>query len=163
MSYSIWLEPIEEDSEYLKNIIVKLSNEFDSPIFEPHITLDSVKKIPPSIKMIDVLSNISKIVIFCDKMKYSDYFWKTLFIEMKKNDELDKFKIILKNELDIDTDYEFEPHISLIYKKLENEKKKNIISKINIKSKFTFDKISIIMSSDKVEDWTKIFTYKLKN
>lgn len=164
MTYSIWLEPINKDWVYLKNIIDNLAKKCDSPIFEPHVTIDSeIKKLPPSRNLIESLQNISKVKINSLELKHSNYIWKTLFIQLENNFKLDQIRKNLRNQLCFKSKYNFDPHISLIYKKMDKSKKEEIISKLNIKSEFIFDKISIINSSDEVKNWSKIFTYKLKN
>ncbi|PBO85635.1 MAG: hydrolase [Thaumarchaeota archaeon] len=164
MTYSIWLEPIKKDTIYLKNIINYLAKKYDSPIFDPHVTIDSeIKELPTNEKMIKTFQQILKVDIFSHNLQFSDYIWKTLFIQLKKNLRLEQIRKMFKDEFNYNSSYNFEPHISLVYKKLNNNIKKQIIQNIKIKSKFTFDKISIIYSTKEVKEWKKILTINLKN
>ena len=57
--------------------------------------------------------------------------------------------------------YHFDPHISLIYKKLDFKKRKSIINKLDMEKSFVIDKISIVCTSDIVEDWETVYSKKL--
>lgn len=37
--YAVWLLPKEEDSKYLSNILYKLSKKYNTPQFQPHVTV----------------------------------------------------------------------------------------------------------------------------
>ncbi len=164
MTFSIWLEPTDNDFFYLKTIIKNLAEKYNSPIFDPHVTIDSeIKKIPTNELIIKSMQNLSKIDIISKDLQYSNYIWKTLFIQLENNSKLQQIQDTLRNELCYSSTYNLDPHISLMYKKLDENKKNKIILNTIIKSRYSFDKISIIKSSNKVENWNKIFTIKLKN
>jgi 2'-5' RNA ligase len=81
----------------------------------------------------------------------SDYLWKTLYIRIKKDQKLGAIhKTLAKN---LDTKYVFLPHISLIYKKLDDSTKRKIIKGLKAKKSYTFDGLVIIRSSKNVKKW----------
>ncbi len=94
-----------------------------------------------------------------DKLNYSDNFWKTIFTEIKMNSQLQKIYINLRKELLNYHDYILKPHMSLIYKKLSNRQKEEIVNNIIIKNQFTLDKIAICSfeDHDKVDRWKLVF------
>jgi len=56
----------------------------------------------------------------------------------------------------------FEPHISLIYKKMSNDDKKEISKTVGLKKQFKINNISILHYSDKIENWEIIKTFYFK-
>jgi len=58
--------------------------------------------------------------------------------------------------------YQFDPHISLIYKKLDAKKRKSILTKLDMKKAFIIDKISIVRTSGSVESWETVYNKTLQ-
>jgi 2'-5' RNA ligase len=162
--YAIWLLFNKTDTKYLKKIIKEFSNEFDSPIFIPHITvygllnldIESIKKIVKR-----SIQDIEPFIIEKSKIKESDDIWKTLFVEIKMNLELNAINDKLKFKLIKSSKYKFSPHISLLYKKLSNIQKLKIIKNLKIKNEFEIDKIAILKFSKNVDEWKIVQTFNL--
>ena len=53
--------------------------------------------------------------------------------------------------------YTFEPHVSLIYKKMGEGERERIIQSLSIMSKINFDRIAIVNTSEPVSEWTSVF------
>lgn len=159
MTYSIWLAPATKDAKYLNQIIKKLSKQYDAPKFDAHITLYS--KIISLTKAKQVLAE-NKFGIIRTKstgIGQSDYLWKTIFIKVKKDKPLHRINQILAKNLK--TKYSFEPHISLIYKKMDHQTKTKLIKNLKIKKSYTFDRIVIVRSSKDVKQWKKLYSIRL--
>ena len=58
--------------------------------------------------------------------------------------------------------YQFDPHISLIYKKLDETKRKSMLTKLDMKKAFVIDKISIVETSGSVQSWETVYSKPLK-
>lgn len=167
--FSIWLLPAKEDSNFLGEIIKNLSRKYSAPTFIPHLTiyggglkldLERAKKI-----VTKSVEGIKPFIIEINKINRSDNFWKTVFIEIKMNKYLEMIYQNLKRELIIYNDYELEPHLSLIYKKLPLVEKNKIIKSSKIKSSFLIDKIAINYYLEnkhyEVENWKLIYIKSL--
>lgn len=162
MTYSVWLEPAIKDAKYLSKIIKRLGKKYNAPIFAPHITVYSnIAKYTQASSAVGACVGLSKIRVTCTKIKYADYLWKTLYLEIKKDKRLQLINNTLGSKLV--NRYKFAPHISLIYKKLDINTKKRIIKDLKLKHTFSFDKITIIRSSKNVSKWKKMKTIRLKN
>ncbi|HIH45714.1 MAG TPA: hypothetical protein HA292_01305 [Candidatus Nitrosotenuis sp.] len=160
MTYSIWLVPEKVDSLYLDRIIKNLAKLYFAPKFSPHITiyggvrdLDAAKVAVSKIKS-------KRVIAINNGIGQSDYLWKTLFINIKKTSNLRKIHNTLQQNLD--SNYKFNPHISLIYKKLDKTTKKTIRHNIKLKKRFTFNKIVIIKSSSNPKKWKKCYSSSIK-
>mgnify|MGYP001025477479 CR=1 FL=1 len=103
--YAVWFTFEENDELILQDIINKLSKEFNSTSFKPHITAYGLVD-----TKLDEISNICQEISSKTKpfdvhfldISYSEYFWKTLFVNLNQNrimiEIFENFcKIIIKN------------------------------------------------------------------
>lgn len=162
--YAIWLLPNKEDTQFLKTIINNLSQEFNSSKFLPHITVYGLVDTDLTIVEDAVKNSIDEIEPFIVKKSgigYSDDIWKTLFINIASNTELHLINSKLGNVLDKYVQYEFSPHISLIYKKMKKTEKTKILKSLRIKNEFVINKIAIQKFSKKIHEWKIVRVYDL--
>jgi len=160
--FAIWFLFDKNDNDYLEHIIQILGRQYESPVFIPHITayglvnanLETIDKI-----VLESIKDIKPFLIEKNKINYSDGFWKTLFIEIKQNLHLNSINKKLTNGLSLFPNYEFLPHISLIYKKMNEEEKKSQAKNLNIKNNFLVSKIAIQEFSENIEDWKIVREY----
>ena len=155
-TFSIWLLPIDSDHNYLSKIIQSLSEEHDAPFFQPHCTLfSSFSDLYSAKKIIDQL-DLDFFDVEVRRISQSSDIWKTVFIELKNSSQLQNLNCLLKGLKD--EDYLFSPHISLIYKLLDVNKRKKIIQSLSIKKSFSFGKISIVNTAGHVESWETVYS-----
>ena len=155
-TFSIWLLPIDSDHNYLSKIIQSLSEEHDAPFFHPHCTLfSSFSDLYSAKKIIDQL-DLDFFDVEVRRISQSSDIWKTVFIELKNSSQLQNLNCLLKGLKD--EDYLFSPHISLIYKLLDFNKRKKIIQSLSIKKSFSFGKISIVNTAGHVESWETVYS-----
>ena len=155
-TFSIWLLPIDSDYNYLLKIIRSLSKEHDAPFFQPHCTLFSpFNNINSARKIIDQI-DLDFFDVEVRRISQSSDIWKTVFIELKNSSQLQNLNCLLKGLKD--EDYLFSPHISLIYKLLDVNKRKKIIQSLSIKKSFSFGKISIVNTAGHVESWETVYS-----
>jgi len=162
--FAVWFLFGKEDTRYLENIIKDLAAQHNSPFFMPHLTVYGLVDI--NLETLDnlILESIKDIKPFLVEkysISYSDDFWKTLFIEIKQNLHLNRVNEKLKNGLSKFSNYEFLPHISVIYKKMTENEQEFIAQNINVKNDFLVSKIVIHEFSNNVEDWKIIKEYDL--
>ncbi len=162
--YAVWLLPKEDDSKYLSHIIEKLSKKYKAPQFQPHITVYGV--IDTSLSIIekavkDSVVGLTEFKVKKKSLHYSDNIWKSLYINLDYNTQLDKINNLLTAKLSQYGNYDFEPHISLIYKKMDNDEKLKIIGELDIKNEFIINALTIIQYADDVSMWksVRIFTF----
>ena len=155
-TFSIWLLPIDSDHNYLSKIIQSLSEEHDAPFFQPHCTLfSSFSDIYSAKKIIDQI-DLDFFDVEVRSISQSSDIWKTVFIDIKNSLQLQNLNCLLKGLKD--EDYLFSPHISLIYKLLDVNKRKTITQSLSIKKSFSFGKISIVNTAGHVESWETVYS-----
>jgi 2'-5' RNA ligase len=153
--YSIWLMPSKADLAYLSTSIQLLARKYDAYTFEPHCTLFSpISDLKSSIKIIDAF-DLQPFQVKSVCLNHSDVIWKTVFIELEMSDELEWLN---QKFSDISVmDYEFKPHISLIYQSISSKKRQAIIDNLDLKKYYKMDGIAIMDTSQSVEEWKKVY------
>jgi len=147
--------PSKTDRAYLSTIIQSLSREHDAPTFEPHCTLFSpISDLKSFIKVIDTFDS-QPFQVKSVFLNHSDVIWKTVVIELVMNAELEWLN---QKFSDISVmDYEFNPHISLIYQSISNKKRQAIIDNLDLKKYYKMDGIAIMDTSQSIEEWKKVY------
>ena len=162
--YAVWLLPKEEDSKYLSNILDKLSKKYEAPQFQPHVTVYGVvdTTLPIVEKVVkDIIVGLKEFKVKKNGLHYLDNIWKSLYIDLDYDADLAKINKLLSAKLSQYGNYDFEPHISLIYKKMDNDEKLKIIGELDIQNEFILNALAIIQYSDDVSTWKplRIFTF----
>ena len=131
-----------------------------APIFKPHCTIFS--PITDLNKAKIIINQLDQKIFQVDVqgIDESDDIWKTVFLKLVNNSTLKKINALFNQAFP--QIYQFDPHISLIYKKLDAKKRKSIISKLDMKKSFAIDKISIVCTSGSVENLVTVYSKTLK-
>ena len=158
--FSIWLIPSDFDGDLISNSIESLSKKYLAPIFNPHCTIFSpITNLYKAQIIINQLEQkIFQVVV--EKIDESDDIWKTVFLKLVNDPTLKKINALFNDAFP--QTYQFDPHISLIYKKLDAKKRKSILSKLDMKKSFVIDKISIVNTSGLVESWETVYSKRLE-
>ncbi len=154
--YAIWLTFSKTDSEYLKNIINTLSKKYEAPRFEPHITVYGLVDLEINFieKIVkNIIQNSNSFLIEKSQILQSKELWKTVYIELKVNNQIEIIYNNLKKHFEKIAKYQLNPHISLIYKILPKEEKLKIINGLNIKNNFMVKDLVVQEFFPDVEKW----------
>ena len=162
--HAIWLTFSKSDREYLKKIIDEISGKYNAPKFEPHITVYGL--VDSEISLIDNIAkeatlNCNSFLVKKSEILQSEELWKTVYIKLKMNAQLESIHKNLKKHFEKISKYEFSPHISLIYKILPTEEKIKIINELDIKNEFIINKLVIQKFFPDIEKWKIVKEYNL--
>jgi hypothetical protein len=158
-SYCIWLT---FNSRELENLIVELSNKFDSPIFQPHCTLLGKTSISP-IKLKSAILSLTKFdikMITFSKVGYSQDYWRSYYLEIAEKKIVKKMHETIIDNLDLNVDINFFPHISLMYNSIDERIKKGLQLSIKKELEIPIRSVQIVECGKKVESWKPIFELK---
>lgn len=162
--YSIWLCLGKDDSAYVSQIIQNLSSEYKSQPFIPHLTLYGVIFITKDegISLIkNVIKNEKPFSVKTASLESSSEFFKTLYIQMEQSPQLSKLQKKIMENLTTHIDYNFNPHISLIYANLTPEQKQWMKTHIQIQKEFHFSSLVLVNHGVHAEDIYKIQEWKV--
>lgn len=170
--FSIWLSPCREDSALLSGLISGICSRYGAPLFEPHVTVISgtftgFSLIRPEINR--VTDGIPPLSLTVSGAEYSDIFFKTVYLTFKQSDELLRLHNGLKSStIPAKKDCRLFPHLSLIYKEMDERDKKEIAEGVTVDNKeIVFDAVKAVSPGniDKgwydVDSWEVIFQKKL--
>lgn len=165
-----WLCPAEPVRTHFAKVIKDLAARFDAPVFEPHVTIfvTSAEQEKPEEVLAKVLPGRRQYRLSISGLDYSDKFTQTLFLRFAPNAELTRLSEDLRRASASKSDYELNPHLSLLYKKLELETKRDLAR--SIISPFTdaiFDSVKAVLSPariasrEDVESWRVVAEEKI--
>lgn len=167
---SYWLMPSSEYFELLQDLIRSFAEKYQSQVFEPHVTVYSGAGTEVSCRNLvkHAVIGFSSITLEVEAIDFSLAFFKTLFIAFTENATLsrlsERFRLLSGEPLA----YQLNPHLSLIYKEMNDNEKQNIASTIRLPwDKIEFDWIKAIStpvderSAMDVSSWRDIIAAKL--
>ncbi|NER49306.1 MAG: cyclic phosphodiesterase-like protein [Symploca sp. SIO1A3] len=170
---SFWLIPSEEDRVFFQRIIDNLAQEYDAPSFTPHVTIYSGEYTPddnPAEVIDQSIKDIKSFSLKVEKLGYTEEFTKTLFVQFSPCATLSQISETIRSRLSKPSQYILNPHLSLIYRKLNETIKKNLTNSLSLnKSEVFFNEVraistpALITNKEDVENWQTICTRKLQN
>ncbi len=163
--FSILLIPKGKTYNELSSLIIRLSNKYNTPMFEPHVTLiggfDISKKEAIS-KTNKIAENLKPYSIRINNPIYLHEYYKSLFLKTEKTKEVLKAHLLARKIFNDKRDYEYFPHLSLMYGNSSDQIKEKIISEIkSINLEFKADQLHLFSTANGPKNWYKIKTYDL--
>jgi 2'-5' RNA ligase len=159
-----WLCPAEPAREKFCAIIGDLAARFDAPIFEPHVTIHVVSARAENFE--EILERIANgrgpCRLFVEGIEFAEAFTKTLFVQFAQNPELARLSEDLGRALPARSDYKLNPHLSLLYKDLSTEIKRDLAH--SIRPPFTeleFDCVKAVISPEKIESRADVEAWRV--
>jgi 2'-5' RNA ligase len=129
-----WVTPAEPTRSFFASKIAELAARFDAPLFEPHVTIYAAGKgedIPAEV--------LSRALIDCNpfrlsvrNIQYSDEFTKTVFVQFEPNPPLSGLSRALQQASALQDEYQLNPHLSLIYKKMTRSAKIEVAASVSL-------------------------------
>ncbi len=160
LNFSIWLLPESRFELLLNSIIKKTTNYFSCSPFDAHCTLASGVN-QPLAKTKGVLNSYKTKakLIRCDLIGLvaGESPWKSFYISIKNNSEISRIQNYISEKLLSGQNYDFDPHMSLVYGSFDEIDLRNNIKFSSIPKEVIFDKIAIVDTSRSVKDWTIVY------
>lgn len=164
--YSIWFMPTDEIYDKFNYIINQLSKEYNSPRFEPHVTLigQRVGSEEEIIKKTEkIASKIKPFKIQLTTVDYRDYYFRALFVKIRRTKKIIEANKIAKEVFDIEETNEYMPHLSLLYGEFPESQKKKIIKTIrqDLTDEFEIKTIHLFNTEGEINPYLSTW-YRLK-
>ena len=142
-----WLIPSERAHSFFKQIINDLARRCDAPVFEPHVTIHVGADRADAAKnaLGDATRECKLIGLTPLGIDQSAEFIKTLFVQFAMSAELRKINDMIRDVANDSSQYELNPHLSLLYKNLAAPTRRELAASINVPfSEVTFDAIKAV-------------------
>jgi 2'-5' RNA ligase len=164
--YSLWLIPSRDVYKRLNNLISCLSRKYNTPRFEPHVTLlgevlGSQNDIV--LKTAQLASVIRSFRMELDEVKYVNEYFRCVFIKAQETDEVMTANQKARKIFVRETDPKYMPHLSLMYSDFSPQAKEKIITEIGKQIKIGFDVtcIHLFFTNGEVKDWYRVKEFSL--
>ena len=144
-----WLIPAEPARSHFASLINNLAARFDAPIFEPHLTLYATKaeNEDPSELLNRLLAENEGYRLSIGGIDCSDEFTKTLFVQFEPDERLTDLSVNFRRASVCQTEYQLNPHLSLIYKRMSPEAKEEIARSLSLPfNEVPFDSVKAVIS-----------------
>ena len=155
--YSVFLTPAGEDFAFLERVIAEVCAKYDSPPFEPHLTLYSgtFPDPEPLRRAVDaVMKGAPPITAAVSGIGYTPEYFRTLFLEFHEHPLLRMIHERLKRECgDLSPD-PFAPHLSLLYADLPLGEKAALAARVHLyRESLRFDSVKLVTPLNRVDGW----------
>lgn len=164
--YSLWLVPTGETYDKLSGIIKRLAEEYNTPLFEPHITL--LGEAPQSENDVikrtrQLISGQKPFLATIRTLDYQDFYYRALFVKAEKTEPLLAFHERAKTIFEMPDIPPYMPHLSLLYGNFSGDIKKKIIKTIGneFTEEFIVNAVHLIKSEGQANAWYKIKEFLL--
>lgn len=163
--HSIWLIPSEGSSAQICNTIARISSQLGRPAFQPHITmLGDLDCAPGALieKTSNAIANLESCQAQVAGIDGSDSYFMSLYLDISIPCAFENARRDLAQSINLQTLGQFRPHVSLAYGSIEEERKRDLISKIASEFdsyEFELTAIEVVASGNMipVEKWRSIW------
>lgn len=164
-TYSLWMMPAGELANRLKEQIIELSVEHETPEFPPHVTLIGQLRPPESelIQHTNTLANSAgPLELTLTEVDYLDRFYQSLFIQVKESQKLKEIRNAACNIFRVSNKY-YMPHLSLLYGDVSDEEKE--LTTETVGREFHLDlpikELVLMQTNGEPDQWKKIHSAAL--
>ncbi|OGZ35116.1 MAG: hypothetical protein A3A94_00525 [Candidatus Portnoybacteria bacterium RIFCSPLOWO2_01_FULL_43_11] len=161
MQYSIWIIPPEPIFSQLKNVIKKLSVKYDSPIFEPHMTLlGNINQSLPGIeqKITELASYVNRLELSLGPISFSTTYFQSVFVRVNSTARLTQLNLDVKKLFNMENNV-FMPHISLLYGNHDMTIREKAASEVQLPlSSFVANEFIVAPSTSDPNQWKHSLT-----
>lgn len=159
--YSLWIRPYGNLAHKLQERINELSKAYNSPKFEPHLTLLGGLKSnePELISLTEVLAHsLSPFSIKLTELGTGPDYFHCVFIKAKKSKELMHAHENAAKVFEVNPAKSYKPHVSLLYGNFDVHEKARIKNKMgqSYDTEFKARNILLIKTSGTPDQWKKI-------
>jgi len=156
MKYSIWSIPPDPINSKLRDIIENLSNDFNGPIFEPHMTILGnieldLQQITEKVK--SIATKYLRLELSLGPISFSTTYFQNILVRVNSTAKLMQLNLDLKQALNVKNDV-FMPHISLLYGNHEMTIREKASQNLKVlDDKFVVNKLVITPSTPNPSEW----------
>jgi len=167
---SLWLIPDEEWRHFLGRIIVRLSQQYDTPRFEPHLTLlgrIAMEHGDAANRTARLASQLRTSQVVLKGLSYQGEFFRALFLETERTPPLMEAYRMACTIFDRKPEDTFLPHISLLYGDLPAPTKDELITRLASELKLPLSvgtsRLDLMVASSRlpVSSWHCLASYAL--
>ena len=142
-----WLIPSDPAYSWFQRFISDLARQYDAAVFEPHVTVHvgADRADAAKIAVASAARECKPVTLTPLGVDHSDEFTKTLFLQFAMSAELRKINQLIRQTVNDSSEYELNPHLSLLYKNLAAPARHQLAASITVPfAEVTFDAIKVV-------------------
>ncbi len=157
---TIWIIPQEPLKKQLEDIVAYLSQKFESPVFEPHMTLLGDVEMERS-EFMEKCSKLSRVIepfpLELGEVSFSTTYFQSVFVRVRSTAPLMEANIKAKEIFGVENNF-FMPHISLLYGEHSMETRSAASSNVELRegTAFTADSFVVTQASLEPSEWVHL-------
>ena len=131
---AFWLMPSADAKPFVASLVEELARRLDAPVFEPHVTLQGAEMEEPAARALlkNVAAAHAPVGLQIAGIEFSEKFTKTLYVQFTPSDTATAISNAIAEGVGSDSGYEFDPHLSLVYKTMTGPEKQALAREIAI-------------------------------
>lgn len=153
--FTLWLTPCEPLRTSLRSMVSQLTARLDAVEFEPHVTVFCGPSTDAEARAVaaQVARQFSPIELIAARLDHSEHYTKTLFVQFRDSARLRRIFDSTAALYSRSSNYVLNPHLSLIYKKLAEDIRRNLCQTLDVPmGSYRFDRIRMIETELPIED-----------
>ena len=159
-----WLCLAEPERSQFARLIGDLAVRFDAPTFEPHVTIHatSANRENPGTVLEKMLKGRGPYRLSVRGLDYSDKYTKTLFVQLAPDAALAQLGEDLRRASVSPGDYRLNPHVSLLYKTMDEETKRRLTTSIILPfTAVNFSRVKAVLSPAEIKSRADVEAWRL--
>ena len=161
--YWVWGQFDTNSTDTMVSLYRQINNKLNGPNFDIHLTISGPFNYDDETQteiFEDISSKFSIIDLELKGMNQTDEFFRSLFIDVVQNKDLNNLKNYIDHSFNINA-VQYSPHISLFYGIKGTIIKNEIIKKFKIPNTAIMDKLSIVEVDEEIKSWKVLKSYSL--
>ena len=162
---SLWLMPAAPAREPLAALIQDVSGRFRAPRFEPHVTLvpGLLGAVEPILEaMARLAARTPPFQVRLGPLGWRDEYFRCLFAEVERDPELVAFEANARQELGLEPEPGYFPHLSLLYADLDVGRKRALAAQLPARpAGFEVHVVHVYKTHGAVSRWHRLASFGL--
>lgn len=163
--YHLFLEPTGRLKDELSSIISKLAEEYEAPVFIPHVTV--LARIPAEDEAVLVARTealakmLSPFELTFEGLDMEDIYFRALYLQAQSTKELTECHAQAVEIFDMEDSNAYRPHLSLLYGNYPAARKQETINILAapLGSSFLVDRVHLYKTEGEAHAWRKMGEY----
>jgi 2'-5' RNA ligase len=156
-TYHLWLKPSGSTYDSLAATIWELAQELNAPLFEPHVTLLSLEGTEREHvrRTAELAGQLEPFPVVLTGLSYGSGYFQCLFANVEQTTPVMSANIVAKQVFD-QAEKAYTPHLSLVYGLYPEERKREIITRLQSRIRVSFEANAIHLikaQSSDPKDW----------
>jgi 2'-5' RNA ligase len=142
-----WFIPTEPARSFFQGIINDLARRYDAPVFEPHVTIHVGANCTAAVEtaLSKAARSCMQVQLRVREVNHSSEFIKTLFVQFALSTKLRQLDQIIRTTAQDSSDYQLNPHLSLLYKRMSIRGRRLLAGSIEVPfSEVIFDSLKAV-------------------